>query len=113
MSMKALPFQIVKEIHKSVQLYNLHSPFTISILENIYGTYSMCAWDWGSLTNIILTRAQYSIYAYQFHNAYVICAVQNFVLFQCLLNNCLAQGNMSYQVSKLNSRSLLGNNALE
>ena len=72
---EGLLFPIVKELQKSVPLYVHHSPFTISILENIHGTHSMCAWDWGSLKNIIWIPAQYAVCAQEFHDAYVTSAM--------------------------------------
>ena len=47
-------------------------------LKNTCGTFSMCTWDWGSLTNILLTPAQYALCAQEFHAACVFSAMQNF-----------------------------------
>ena len=75
---EGLLFPKVKELQKSVQLYVHYSPFTICILGNIRGTHSMCAWDWGSLKNIIWTPAQYAVCIQEFHDACVTSAMQNF-----------------------------------
>lgn len=75
---EGLPFHIVKELQKAVQLHGLHSLFTIGVLETICGMYSMCAWDWGSLMKIILTPPQYAVCAQEFHDAFVTPALQNF-----------------------------------
>ena len=72
---EGLLFPVAKELQKSVQLYVHYSPFTICILGNIRGTHSMCAWDWGSLKNIIWTPAQYAVCAQEFHDAYVTSAM--------------------------------------
>ena len=72
---ESLPFQTVKELQKAVQLYHLHIPFTIGILETICGTYSKCVCCWGCLMKIILISAQYAVFAQEFHDACVACAV--------------------------------------
>lgn len=71
--------QIVKELQKSVQLNGLHSPFKIISLEPICGTYSMSAYDGGSLMKIILTPAVHAVYAQEFYMlACVTHAMHNF-----------------------------------
>lgn len=44
-----------------------------------FGTYSMCAWDWGSLWTSSWPQPQMlSVCAQEFHDARMACAMQNF-----------------------------------
>ena len=64
-----LPFQVCKELHKSIHENGLYCTFTRGIIEEVGGGYEMTPWDWKTLLKIILSTPQYSLWLQEFKDA--------------------------------------------
>ena len=53
-----LPYNIFKEVKRSIKENGLHSPYTHGMVEAIGGQFHMTPWDWKVFCKTLLTPAQ-------------------------------------------------------
>ncbi|KAM9662519.1 endogenous retrovirus group K member 9 Gag polyprotein-like isoform 1-T5 [Morphnus guianensis] len=63
-----LPYEVIKELRKSIRENGLHNSFTMGLVEAIGGTYTMTPWDWKLLMTSVLTSAQYSVWQLEYND---------------------------------------------
>ncbi|XP_009986338.1 PREDICTED: endogenous retrovirus group K member 5 Gag polyprotein-like [Tauraco erythrolophus] len=56
-----LPYELIKEVHKSIKDYGLHTSFTMILFQAIGDSYTMTPADWKSILRLVLSATQYSV----------------------------------------------------
>uniref|UniRef100_A0A8C8S6K3 Gag polyprotein n=1 Tax=Pelusios castaneus TaxID=367368 RepID=A0A8C8S6K3_9SAUR len=59
---EALPYELVKELRKSVKEYGLQSSYTMNLIVAISDSYVMAPCDWRALLRLLLSPAQYAVW---------------------------------------------------
>ena len=72
-----LPYQVLKELKKSVTENGLQSRFTTGMLEFISTAYDITPWDWKTLMKIILPPVQYALWQLEYDCLVMEQAVEN------------------------------------
>lgn len=65
---QAVPYKMIKEVRKAVRDYGLHNHFTKNLIEAIAGSSVMTPADWETLLKMILTLAQYTVWATEYND---------------------------------------------
>ncbi|GAB0206384.1 endogenous retrovirus group K member 10 Gag polyprotein-like [Grus japonensis] len=57
-----LPYDVIKEVRKSIKEYGLQASFTMNLLQVIGESYVLTPLDWKSILRLVLSAAQYSVW---------------------------------------------------
>jgi len=71
------PYEAIKEVCKSIQEYGLQASFTMNLIQAIGESYVMTPSDWRSVLRMLLSSAQYTIWASEYKELVIVQVMEN------------------------------------
>ncbi|GAB0175961.1 endogenous retrovirus group K member 10 Gag polyprotein-like [Grus japonensis] len=72
-----LPYDVIKEVRKSIKKYGLQASFTMNLLQVIGESYVLTPLDWKSILRLVLSAAQYSVWFSEYRELVQIQVMNN------------------------------------
>ncbi|GAB0207428.1 endogenous retrovirus group K member 6 Gag polyprotein-like [Grus japonensis] len=72
-----LPYDVIKEVRKSIKEYGLQASFTMNLLQVIGESYVLTPLDWKSILRLVLSAAQYSVWFSEYRELVQIQVMNN------------------------------------
>ncbi|GAB0206383.1 endogenous retrovirus group K member 6 Gag polyprotein-like [Grus japonensis] len=72
-----LPYDVIKEVRKSIKEYGLQASFTMNLLQVIGESYVLTPLDWKSILRLVLSAAQYSVWFLEYRELVQVQVMNN------------------------------------
>ncbi|GAB0208600.1 endogenous retrovirus group K member 10 Gag polyprotein-like [Grus japonensis] len=72
-----LPYDVIKEVRKSIKEYGLQASFTMNLLQVIGESYVLTPLDWKSILHLVLSAAQYSVWFSEYRELVQVQVMDN------------------------------------
>ncbi|GAB0203406.1 endogenous retrovirus group K member 6 Gag polyprotein-like [Grus japonensis] len=72
-----LPYDVIKEVRKSIKEYGLQASFTMNLLQVIGESYVLTPLDWKSILRLVLSAAQYSVWFSEYRELVQVQVMDN------------------------------------
>ena len=72
-----LPYEVIKELCKSIKEYGLQASFSMNLQQDIAESYVMTPMDWIFILRLSLSAAQYSVWVSEYHELVQVQAMDN------------------------------------
>ncbi|XP_075015501.1 endogenous retrovirus group K member 8 Gag polyprotein-like [Calonectris borealis] len=72
-----LPYEVIKQVRKSIKEYGLQASFTINLLQAIGESYTMTPLDWKSILRLVLSAVQYSVWFFEYRELVIAKVMDN------------------------------------
>ncbi|GAB0208645.1 endogenous retrovirus group K member 10 Gag polyprotein-like [Grus japonensis] len=72
-----LPYDVIKEVRKSIKEYGLQASFTMNLLQVIGESYVLTPLDWKSILRLVLSAAQYSVWFSEYRELVQVQVMNN------------------------------------
>jgi len=72
-----LPYEVIREVQKSIQEYGLQASFTMNLIQAIGESSVMILADWQSILRMVLSAAQYTVWASEYKEPVIVQVMEN------------------------------------
>ncbi|GAB0187332.1 endogenous retrovirus group K member 10 Gag polyprotein-like [Grus japonensis] len=96
-----LPYDVIKEVRKSIKEYGLQASFTMNLLQVIGESYVLTPLDWKSILRLVLSAAQYSVWFSEYRELVQAQVMDNLTAGTAIgLDELMGEGNYATGAAK-------------